>query len=164
MWNLRWLCWIAFSIFGVACLAQVCSSDERKLPTTARAEDLCNGNCIILGRLGKPYGKISKVRAIWEAGDLSKPSPPRLRITHIDGRRLADSQQILVNGIDVKWLREKPDSKETRRIGHVVEGRAYESGGYPGSEWPPQVRETLGLPPVQPLYGFAFHSFLYFID
>lgn len=165
MWNSRFLRWTLLGVLGVVWVAQVCSSGEKKSPLTRiKAEDLCNGDCQIVGRLGKPYGEISKVRGVWETGDLSKPSPPSLRLTHIDGKQLAKDQQIVVEGIYVEWPKGKLGAEETREIGQVVEGRVFESGGYPRHEEPSKVREIRGLAPVQPLYGFAFHSFLYFIN
>ena len=70
---------------------------KRNCPPAVRAEELCNGNCIILGRLGKPYGEITKIRAVGNMEkNLAKPEGPSLRITHIDGKKLADDQQIIV--------------------------------------------------------------------
>jgi hypothetical protein len=170
MRNSYLLCCIVLGALAIACAARVGSSDEKKTPATVRAEDLCNGNCIIVGRLGKPYGEVSKVRGIWELDkkDPPKPEGPWLRITHIDGKKLADDQQIVVNRGFVKSLKGNRGMEEYPPGGQVIEGRVYEFGGYP-EEWPPKIREALGLPhfpAVQPRpeMGFFFHSFLYFID
>jgi hypothetical protein len=160
------LWWGLLAFFGVACLTQICSSGEKKSPAVIRADDLCNGKYVIVGRLGKEYGRVSKVRGVWEysKGDLPKPTGLVLRITHVDGKRLAREKQVVVDGLYIEHLDEKQQTKESRKAGHVVEGDVIESGGYPRGESLPEVREMLGLRPVQPAYGFAFHSFLYFID
>ena len=156
--------WLAIGVLGTACIVQVCSSGEKQTPSVIRAEDLCNGNYVIIGRLGKPYGEISKVRAVWESpAHAPKPTGLSLRITHIDGKKLADAQQIVVDGRYVESRKEDHKTRPARKTGQVVEGRVFESGGFP-RDYPNNVREALGLPPVQPAYGFAFNSFLHFID
>jgi hypothetical protein len=164
MWNSTIFRWLAIGILGTVCMVQMCSSGEKQQPTAIRAEDLCNGKYVIIGRLGKPYGEISKVRAVWESrAEAPKPTGPSLRITHIDGKKLADDQQIVVDGRYVELRKEDHKTRPVRNTGQVVEGRVFESGGFP-RDYPNNVREALGLPPVQPAYGFAFNSFLHFID
>lgn len=162
----RLLCWSVLAFLGAACLTQIGSSDERKSLTVIRADDLCNGKYVIVGRLGKEYGRVSKVRGVWEhsEGGLPKPTGLLLRITHVDGKKLAREKQLVVDGLYIEHLNQKQQMEESRKAGQVVEGNVIESGGYPKGEILPQVRKLLGLPLVQPAYGFAFHSFLYFID
>ena len=83
-----WLGWTALGIVGVVCVAAVCSSDEKKPAATVRVDDLWNGRCIIVGRLEKPYGEVSKLRRLGTpggGGTASKDPQLLLRITHLDG-------------------------------------------------------------------------------
>jgi hypothetical protein len=167
MWKSYLLCCVVLSSLAFACAPQVRSADEKKAPATVRADDLCNGTCVIVGRLGKPYGEVSKVRAVWEVEKApEKPKGPSLRITHIDGKKLDSDHQVVVEDLlYVKWCKKDREMSWDRiHDGQVVEGRVFESGGYLPSEYPLPVQEILGMPPVQSPYGFAFRSFLYFID
>jgi hypothetical protein len=168
MRNLHWLGWTTLIVLGIACASQVCSSDEKKPLATVQAEDLCNGNCRIIGRLGKPYGEISRVRGVWEYGkNLPKPEGPSLRITHIDGKELAADRHIIFRHGFVKSMTGNRKANVLPRSGEVLDGKVYEAGGYP-EDCPPPVVGPPGGPHAivqpPPWAGFAFHSFLYFLD
>jgi hypothetical protein len=184
-----WVVRIALSILGIACLSGVScsekdrpltpvsrdevSSHEKKPLATVRAVDLSDGSCRIVGRLGKQYGEISRIRGVWTYVEIAKPEGPSLRITHIDGKEFASDQQILVWHGFVIWVGDKrkeepgPHGLPWPRDGQILEGRVYEAGGYP-NEPPPAVEGILHphQPPAQrpPSAGFAFHSFIYVID
>lgn len=166
MWNGLSLLSAVLGIIGVTCLASVCSSGEKKSAAVRiLAEDLCNGKYEIIGRLRKPYGEISKVRAVWEDNKefAGKGTEHFLRITHLDGVRLKADQQIVINDHYVEMLRATMQGKgHPPFAGEVVEGRVFESGGY--IRYPDKVDEILGKLPAQDPYGFRFYSFVYFLD
>ena len=158
---------------GVGCLIYAADPNmkqEKQLPVKINAADLCNGKCVIIGLLRKPYGEIVRIRGVWDGVDDSKAENPLLRITHINGKRVADNHPIIINQMFVEWLRDRPDFRQGKttpiggkpRQGDVYEGRAYESGGY--TREPGKVNEIFHKPLVQDPYGFAFYSFLYLID
>jgi hypothetical protein len=160
-------------VFGIGCLiyaADPSTKREKRLPVTISAEDLCNGKCVIIGRLGKPYGEIVKMRGVWDGTDGSKAEYPLFRVTHVDGKKVADNHPIVINQMFVERLRDRPDLRQDKtnatggrpRQGDVYEGRAYESGGY--IREPRKINEIFHKPGAQDPYGFAFYSFLYLID
>jgi hypothetical protein len=169
MWKSYLLGCVVLGGLALVSVTQGVPSDEKQAPANVRAEDLCNGNCVILGRLGKPYGQISRIRAVWEYGEraLEKPEGRHLRVTHLDGKKLADDRQIIFRGGFFKRLEGHRGTKEFTVDGQVFEGRVYESGGFPDT-LPPEVEKILNpeMQPYQPApwTGFAFHSFLYLID
>ena len=167
----------------IASVACACPAEERKQPAMkVKAEDLSSGRCEIEGRLGKPYGTIIKVRAVWEGEHYGNPKGDRfvLRVTEVDGQKLPTDRQIIIPATVVKWMKpgrattpvdgkpvdggpvgREPVGREPVG-GEKVEGRVFESGGYVGR--PPSVDKILHIPARQSWYVFGFHSFLYFID
>jgi hypothetical protein len=166
MWNWTLLGLALLGGLGVAGLASICSPGESKpAPVRIRAEDLCNGKCDIIGRLGKAYGEISTVRSVWVANEdyAGKGIKHFLRITHVDGLALRADQQIVIEDHYVTMLKAKMEGRAHPPVaGEVVEGRVFESGGY--IRYPAEVRKILGELPVQDVYGFRFYSFVYFVD
>lgn len=149
--------WI-FSDFGIS---RVSAQDGSKKAISAEA--LSRGDFEIIGRLGKPYGEISQVRAVWEREYGNTPKPPGLvfRVTHVDGRELAKEKQIEVLGLFMgSWI--EPGGGKPIEPGDVFEGRVYESGGYVRA--PAKVDEMRGEPKVADPFGFKFYSFVYYID
>jgi hypothetical protein len=152
-------------------------AQERKQPVNkVRAQDLSSGASQIEGRLGKPYGTIMKLQAVWEGEHFGNPKRYRfvLRITELDGQPLSIDRQIVIPATAVKWLRPPQGATEDEEVvrdmppggepvgGQKVEGRVYESGGFVGR--PPAVDKILHIPASQSWYVFGFHSFVYFID
>jgi hypothetical protein len=176
MQRFRFFGGIALCIFGIAysivawstaetkSMADMRSSDAKNHPKPVLASDLCNGDYQIIGLLGKPYGEVSKIRAVWEKEKVrSKPTNDAiLRITHIDGKRLEQNRQIVVYEPYINHIK-KPEDKPSLD-NHVYEGRVFESGGYPKNETSDDVEKILHLNTVQKIYGFAFHTYIYLID
>jgi hypothetical protein len=169
MWNGMSIGLALSGAIGLACLASVSLSDEKgQLPVRIKAEDLCSGKYEILGRLGKPYGEISNVRAVWEiSGTPKKKGFKRsLRITHIDGVALKPDEQVVIASYFVRDA--LMQGTAPRRFdgevvdGKVVDGRAYEDGGY--VRYPEKVNEILGIPQAADPLSFQYYSFLNFIN
>lgn len=161
---------MSFSLASGALMASVFNNalvsgqDDAKRKTVS-AEALCRGDYEIIGLLGKSYGQISQVRAVWdrERGDTPKPPGLVFRITHVDGKELAKEKQIEVSDRFVRnWS--EPRGDKPHEPGDVFEGRVYESGGYVRP--PAKVREILrgSTPVVADAFGFQFYSFVYCID
>lgn len=167
MWNRMSLGLGLLGGLALACLAPVCFPGEKKSPAIRiNAEDLCSGKYEIVGRLGKPYGEISKVRAVWEENKAytGKDIAYCLRITQVDEVELRPDRQIVIPRPCVRRLEAIMQGKGHPPFhGEVVEGRVFESGGY--VRYPDKVIEILGGPRSQdPHFGFEFYSFLYLID
>lgn len=148
----------------IALMADACLAEEKKGPTIkVKAEDLYSGKCQIEGLLGKPYGDILEVRGVWEGGEYNstKEGPFSLRITEIDGKKLAPNRQIVIDANYVKWLRDRKGARDPVR-GEKVTGRVYESGGY--VRHPEAVDKIFGIGSIQSYFRFGFYSFVYFID
>ncbi len=178
-----------FAVLGIGCLVYAADpgkKNEKQPPIKVRAEDLCNGKCVIIGRLGKPYGETTKIRAIWK-GRSNDGMWELLHVTHIDGRVVAKENSITFVSRDVSQIvtmrhGRMPDTTSNESIvptirtvgqsayqpappkeGTVYEGRVYESGGYPDDERPTEVKKILDLPVTQhSTYGFR--SQLHLID
>jgi hypothetical protein len=154
----------------ICCLVMVMNGtrpveEGKRSVSTVNAEELSSGKCRIIGLLGKPYGSIVSVKGVWEGWEFDVfklpvgEKPFSLRITELDGKRLAPKRQIVIDAAYVKWLRPRPG---TPLRGERVEGRVYESGGY--VRHPEAVNKILGVPESQDYFRFCFYSFLYFID
>jgi hypothetical protein len=130
-----------------------------------KASDLVGGKCQIDGMLGKPYGSIMKFTGVWEGSDRGKvfgnEEPFSLRITEVDGKKLAREHQVVTIHKCVRWLKNDPPFPHPLQ-GEKVEGRVYESGGYVIHPW--DVERALDTPIADDAYDFEFYSFLYFID
>jgi hypothetical protein len=151
-----------FAVLGIGCLIYAADPNEKQgkqAPAKISAEDLCVGKCIIIGRLGKPYGEISRIRAVWKANDQFKGESFFLRVVEIDGKTVAEEHPIEISEFDVKWLKKDHGNPPKQR--GAYEGRVYESGGY--DRQPEKVDAILGIQPYQ-YRGFGFCSFLHFID
>lgn len=146
------------------CIPQLTSGEEPAQPKEILAKDLHNGKVQIVGLLGKPYGEILHIRGVWEAPKKKVPGKdeyPVLRITHVDGKSLADAHQLLISGKYVQRLQYEENSRPWQPS-DVYEGNVYESGGY--IREPEEVSRTLGKPLSADIYGFKFYTFLYLID
>jgi len=157
--------------FGIGCLiyaADPNAKHQKQAPVKINAEDLCSGRYVIVGRLGRPYGHIVKIRAVWTRSDDFRDLNDRLRVTHIDGREVGKQAPIVFVSPDVRRLRKSNDGYRilaTRidlipKEGTVYEGRVYESGGY---DVQPEEVEKIFVPLSQHL-AFGFRSWLFLID
>ena len=153
---------------GVGCLiyaADPSTKQEKQPPVKINAADLCSGKYVIIGQLGKPYGEITRIRAIWKGND---GFYDLLRVTHINGKEVAKESPITFISADVRRLRKSKDGYSIRvtrvdpipKEGAVYEGRVHESGGY--DEQPEEV-EGIFVPLSQHL-AFSFRSWLFLID
>jgi hypothetical protein len=156
------------AVFGIGCLLYAANpaEKERQGPVRINAEDLCHGEYVIIGRLGKQYGEIVKIRGIWKGSD---GFYDLFHITHIEGKEVADTNPLTFISANVRQLRKSKDGYTVRatrdfpipKEGTVYEGRVYESGGYPYDVQPPAAETILNLPITQHLtYGFRSRLFL----
>ena len=178
-----------FALLGIGCLVYAADpggNREKQPPVKVNAEDLCNGKCVIIGRLGRPYGETVKVRAVWK-GRSNDGMWEVLHVTHINGREVAKGNPITFVGKDVSQIvtmrggrmpttgSDESSVPTIRTVGQssyqpappmegtVYEGRVYESGGYPDDERPTAVRKILDLP-ITRHSTYGFRSRLYLID
>jgi hypothetical protein len=146
---------------------------EREKPPKVQigAKALCDGDCEIVGLLGKPYGTVIRVRGVWTGRTYgnSKQGPFALRITEIDGETLPPERQTVIDWNYVKWVRrggqelgETARRGEEPKSGDILEAPVYESGGY--VRCPEEANKILGQGEAQSFFRFRFYSFLYVID
>ncbi len=158
-----------FAVFGIACWIYAAGANEKQQPIKINAEDLCSGKYVIIGRLGKPYGEISKYAHVWKINDMSKAANYSLHVIEIDGAAVDKDCPIVFSQFDVKRLKKDhhiapkqgKDQHTAPKQGDVYEGRVYETCGY--DRQPEKVDAILGVQPYQ-YRGFGFCSFLHIID